>query len=342
MLIGKAQPEDMNLHPIRYQWAYDLYQQAVRNTWFPHEIALKEDLEDWNKMTSDERHAVTFLMAFFNPAELIVNRSIALGMYPYIKAPEAHLYLAKVMWEEANHCVAFEYVLQTFPLDREKVFNIHLETPSMKAKEDYILKYLKRMTEMILPIETMEGKKDFVRNLVATNIVMEGIWFYSGFMVALSFRQRNQLRNFGSLITWVLRDESLHLKFGINLVHTALEENPDLLTAEFANEIRDIIIEGVELETRYNKDLFPRGILGLNADYVNQYVQYVTDRRLEELGLPKHYNAKNPAKWMSTATDVFELVNFFEAQNTSYEVDGHASSAAPKEKPAEGVKESSE
>lgn len=324
MLIGKAQPEDMNLHPIRYQWAYDLYQQAVRNTWFPHEIALKEDLEDWNKMTEDERHAVKFLMAFFNPAELIVNRSIALGMYPYLKAPEAHLYLAKVMWEEANHCVAFEYVLQTFPLDREKVFGIHREVPSMKAKEDYVLKYLKRMTEMILPIETIEGKKDFIRNLVATNIVMEGIWFYSGFMVALSFRQRNQLRNFGSMINWVLRDESLHLKFGINLVHTALEENPELLTPEFANEIRDIIIEGVELETAYNHDLFPRGILGLNADYVNQYVQYVTDRRLEELGLPKHYNAKNPAKWMSTATDVFELVNFFEAQNTSYEVDGNA------------------
>jgi ribonucleoside-diphosphate reductase beta chain len=216
----------MNLHPIRYQWAYDLYSQAVRNTWFPHEIALKEDLDDWAKMTNDERHAVKFLMAFFNPAELIVNRSIALGMYPYLKAPEAHLYLAKVMWEEANHCVAFEYVLQTFPLDREKVFGIHLEVPSMKAKEEYILKYLKRMTEMVLPIETIEGKKDFIRNLVATNIVMEGIWFYSGFMVALSFRQRNQLRNFGSMINWVLRDESLHLKFGINLVHTALEENP--------------------------------------------------------------------------------------------------------------------
>jgi len=324
-LIGKAQPEDMVLHPIRYQWAYDLYNQAVRNTWFPHEIALKEDLDDWAKMTEDERHAVKFLMAFFNPAELIVNRSIALGMYPYIKAPEAHLYLAKVMWEEANHCVAFEYVLETFPLDRAKVFSTHLETPSMKAKEEYVFKYLRRMTETILDIETVEGKKDFVRNLVATNIVMEGIWFYSGFMVALSFRQRNQLRNFGSMINWVLRDESLHLKFGINLVHTALEENPDLLTPEFANEIRDIIIEGVERETAYNKDLFPRGILGLNADYVNQYVQYVTDRRLEELGLPKHYNAKNPAKWMSTATDVFELVNFFEAQNTSYEVDGHAS-----------------
>jgi ribonucleoside-diphosphate reductase beta chain len=321
MLIGKPSPEDVNLHPIKYKWAYDLYNQAVRNTWFPHEIALKEDLEDWAKMTEDEKHAVKFVMAFFNPAELIVNRVLALGVYPYLKSPECHLYLAKQMWEEANHCVAFEYVLETFPFDREKIYGVHLEVPSMQAKEAFIMRYLTRMTDTKLDIETVEGKKDFIRNLVATNIVMEGTWFYSGFMVALSFRQRNQLRNFGSMINWVLRDESLHLKFGINLVHNVLEENAELLTEEFATEIRNIIIEGVTLETAYNRDLFPNGILGLNADYVNQYVMYVADRRLEELGLPKYYNATNPAKWMSTATDVFELVNFFEAQNTNYEVD---------------------
>lgn len=330
-LIGKASPEDMNLHPLNYKWAYDLYNQAVRNTWFPHEIALNEDLQDFEKMTPDEQHAVKFLMAFFNPAELIVNRSLALGVYPYIKSPECHLYLAKQMWEEANHCVAFEYVLETFPFDRETIFNLHLEVPSMLAKENYINKYMKRMTEESLDIDTVEGKKDFIRNLVATNIVMEGVWFYSGFMVALSFRQRNQLRNFGSMINWVLRDESLHLKFGMNLIHNILEENAELLTEEFAAEIRNIIIEGVDREVEYNRDLFPNGILGLNADYVNQYVQYVADRRLEELGLPKHYGATNPAKWMSTATDVFELVNFFEAQNTSYEVDGHAHQTKKKE-----------
>lgn len=329
-LIGIPSPEDVNLHPIRYQWAYDLYQQAVRNTWFPHEIALKEDLADWEQMTEDEKHAVKFVMAFFNPGELIVNRVLALGVYPYLKSPECHLYLAKQMWEEANHCVAFEYVLETFPFDRETIYQTHLEVPSMQAKEAYIMRYLKKMTDDRLDIESVEGKKDFIRNLVAYNIVMEGTWFYSGFMVALSFRQRNQLRNFGSMINWVIRDESLHLKFGINLVHSILEENSELLTEEFAEEIRNIIIEGVELENAYNKDLFPNGILGLNADYVNQYVQYVADRRLEELGLEKHYGVTNPAKWMSTATDVFELVNFFESQNTSYEVDSSASGADKK------------
>lgn len=325
-LIGKASPTDYNLHPSVYPWARELYNQAIANTWFPHEISLKEDLEDWESMTPDERHAVEFIMAFFNPAELIVNRILALGVYPYLKSAECHLYLAKQMWEEANHCVSFEYVLETLPLDRSTVFNTHLETPSMKAKEDFANYYLQRMTEDTYDVTTVEGKKDFIRNLIAYNIVMEGIWFYSGFMVMLSFRQRNKLRNFGSMIQWVLRDESLHLKFGMNLVLTILEENADLLTPAFAQEIQEIIFKGVELETEYNKTLFPNGILGLNADYVNQYVQYVADRRLEELGLEPHYNVSNPAKWMSTATDVYELVNFFEAQNTSYEVNAKATS----------------
>src|SRR3989344_1564329 len=156
-LIGKATPDDMNLHPIRYQWAYDLYTQAVRNTWFPHEIALQEDLQDWGRMTEDEKHAVTFLMAFFNPAELIVNRSISLGIYPYLKSPETHLYLAKQMWEEANHCVSFEYVLETFPFDKDKIFDMHLTIPSMQHKEEFINLYLKRMTEAKLDITTVEG-----------------------------------------------------------------------------------------------------------------------------------------------------------------------------------------
>ncbi|MCX6795381.1 MAG: ribonucleotide-diphosphate reductase subunit beta [Candidatus Falkowbacteria bacterium] len=324
MILGKPLNEDLRLRPIHYQWAYDLYNQAVANTWFPHEIALGEDLEDFKKMSEDEKHAVSFLMSFFNPSELIVNRSLALGVYPYLKAPETHLYLAKQMWEEANHSMAFEYVLETFPLDREKIFDSHLNAPSIKAKEDFILGFTARMTEVSLDVNSLEGKKDFVRNLIAYNIVMEGIWFYSGFMVALSFRQKQQLKNFGSMIDWVVRDESLHLKFGINLILTILEENPEIATPEFANEIRELIIKGAEMENDYNRDLFPRGIQGINAEYTNQYVQYVTDRRLEELGFEPHYHTANPAQWMAVETDTLELVNFFEVQNTNYEVDNRA------------------
>jgi len=324
MLIGTPEEKDYNIHPSAYPWAREMYEQALANSWFPKEVPLKEDLDDLNSMTEEEIDAVKFIMSFMNPAELVVNRSIALGIYPYIKSAECHLYIAKWMQEEANHCMTFEYMLETFPWNPDEIYGKHLESPSMIAKEDFVQRFTRRMTEDSLDIESDEGKRDFIRNLIATNIVMEGTWFYSGFMVMLSFRQRNKLRNFGSLINWIIRDESLHLKFGMTLILTILEENSELITEEFATEIRDLIIEGVNLEITYNEELFPNGILGLNAEYVNQYVKYVADRRLEELGFEPHYNVTNPAKWMATSTDVYELVNFFEQQNTNYEVNTKA------------------
>jgi len=319
-ILGTGIQDGLLLKPIHYQWAMDLYDQAVANTWFPNEIQLVQDLADWKKMTDEEKHALTYLMSYFNPNELLVNKALAFGVYPYVNAAECHLYLAKQMWEEANHCMSFEYVLETFPIDREQAYENHVEVPSMIAKEEFETKFIKRMTEDTLDITTTEGKKDFVKNLIAYNIILEGIWFYSGFMVALSFRQRNLMRNFGSLMDWIIRDESLHLKFGINLILTVLEENEDLQTEEFANEIKQMILDAVEMEEAYNNDLLPKGILGLNADYVNQYVKYLTDRRLEELGFEAHYKVSNPAKWMAAANDTLELVNFFESTNTSYEV----------------------
>lgn len=333
-ILGTGIQDGLLLKPIHYQWAMDLYDQAVANTWFPNEIQLGQDLSDWKKMTDEEKHALTYLMSYFNPNELLVNKALAFGVYPYVNAAECHLYLAKQMWEEANHCMSFEYVLETFPIDREQAYENHVEIPSMIAKEEFETKYIKRMTEDTLDISTTEGKKDFVKNLIAYNIILEGIWFYSGFMVALSFRQRNLMRNFGSLMDWIIRDESLHLKFGINLILTVLEENEDLQTEEFAAEIKQMIIDAVEMEEAYNNDLLPKGILGLNADYVNQYVKYLTDRRLEELGFEAHYKVSNPAKWMAAANDTLELVNFFESTNTSYEVNSGGSTANKGQSPA--------
>ena len=323
-ILGAGISEGLLLKPVTYDWAYQLYDQAVANTWFPHEVQLGEDLADFARMTDEERHALTFLMSYFNPNELLVNKALAFGVYPYVNAAECHLYLAKQMWEEANHCMAFEYVLETMPIDRQQAYSAHLDVPSMRTKEEFEVRYITRMTEQTLDIATVEGRRDFVRNLVAFNVILEGIWFYSGFMVALSFRQRNLLRNFGSLIDWVVRDESLHLKFGINLILTVLDENPEVATPEFAAEIRQMVVDAVAMEEAYNRDLLPHGILGMNADYINTYVRYLADRRLEELGFAPAYGVANPAKWMATANDTLQLVNFFESTNTSYEVDTHA------------------
>lgn len=325
-ILGRGIQEGLLLKPIKYQWAMDLYDQAVANTWFPNEIQLGEDIADFKKMTEEEQHAITFLLSFFNPSELIVNKALAFGVYPYLNAPEAHLYLARQMFEEANHCMSFEYVLETFPIDREKIYAQHVENDTIKAKEDFEVKFITRMTENTLDITTTEGKQDFVRNLVAYSAIMEGIWFFSGFAVALSFRQRNLLRNFASLVDWVVRDESLHLKFGINLIVTVLEENPEIVTEEFAAEIQQMIFDAVDMEIAYNQEQFPRGVLGMNADYLSTYTKYVADRRLEELGFGPHYNVANPLKWMATANDTLMVPNFFEVTNTNYESNASATS----------------
>ena len=217
-ILGSGIQDGLLLKPIHYQWAMDLYDQAVANTWFPNEIQLAQDLADWEKMSDEERHAVTFLMSYFNPNELLVNKALGFGVYPYVNAAECHLYLAKQMWVEANLCMAFEYVLETFPIDREQAYAAHVDEVTMARKEEFETKYIKRMSEDTVDITTTEGKKDFIRNLVAYNIILEGSWFYSGFMVALSFRQRNLLRNFGSLIDWIVRGEALDLKVGMNLI----------------------------------------------------------------------------------------------------------------------------
>ena len=319
-ILGSGLRDGLQLKPVRYQWAMDLYNQAVANTWFPNEVQLVQDLAAFEKLTDDEKHALKTVISYLNPNELLINKSLAFGIYPYVNAAEAHLYLSKQMWEEANHFMTFEYIIETFPFDRQEIYAAGYGKKSLKDKSDFQTKYVGRMLNDKLDVTTTEGKKDFVRNLVAYNIVLEGIWFYSGFMVGMSFRRRNLLRNVGSLLDWITKDENLHLTFGINLLLTILDENPDLQTQEFADEIRNLILQAVTLEEAYNKDMLPKGILGLNADYVNQYVKFMTDRRLEELGFEKEYNVPNPAKWMAAANDTLELVNFFESTNTNYEV----------------------
>lgn len=319
-ILGSGLRDGLHLKPVRYQWAMDLYDQAVANTWFPNEVQLVQDLTDFKKLTEEEKHALKTVISYLNPNELLINKSLAFGIYPYVNAAEAQLYLSKQMWEEANHFMTFEYIIETFPFNREEIYAAGFGKKSLADKAAFQNKHLQVMMSPDLDITTLEGKKDFVRSLVAYNIVLEGIWFYSGFMVGMSFRQRNLLRNIGSLLDWITKDENLHLTFGINLLLTILDENPELQTEEFADEIRALILEAVTLEEAYNQDMLPKGILGLNADYVNQYVKHMTDRRLEELGFEKEYNVSNPAKWMATANDTLELVNFFESTNTSYEV----------------------
>ena len=221
-ILGSGLRDGLSLHPIRYPWAYDLYNQAVANTWFPNEVQLSQDLVDFEKLSDDEKHALKTVISYLNPNELLINKSLAFGIYPYVNAAEAQLYLSKQMWEEANHFMSFEYIIETFPFDREEIYAAGFGKKSLADKAAFQNKHLEVMLDPNLDINTLEGKKDFVRSLVAYNIVLEGIWFYSGFMVGMNFRRRKLLRNVGTLLDWITKDENLHLTFGINLLLTIL------------------------------------------------------------------------------------------------------------------------
>lgn len=320
-LIGGHPAEPVRLFPLRYPWAYAHVQQAKRNTWFPEEVPLGEDVYDWeHRLTPEERRAVTLLLGFFNPMESLVTSNIILSMYPHLTAPEVRLYLARQVWEEANHTLAFEYLLKTLPVDRELAFAAHREHPAIRAKEEFQARLTEAMLRRDLDLSTLEGKQALLRNMIGYFVVLEGVFFYGGFLLALSFRRRNLLKGLGTMIDWVLKDESLHLSFGIHLITAMLEEHPAVMTAEFAGDIHHMILEAVELERAYNEAVLPQPILGLSAETLNQYIEYVTDRRLEELGFEAHFKVPNPAKWMAAETDVPEIVNFFEVTNTTYEV----------------------
>lgn len=309
----------LQLHPIKYTFALDYFDMGCANTWFPKEVPMAEDLHDWEtKLTPDERRAVKYLLGFFCTAESLVANNIAMAIYPSIPNPEIRLYLGRQAYEEMNHTITFEYVAKSLNLDRDEIFRMHETIPEVARKDAFEIELTRRLVRAP-DLTTLQGKQDLVRNLVAYYVVMEGIFFYSGFMMGLSFERRKLLKGIGTLIRYVLKDETIHLAFGLDLIYTILMEDPEILTPEFKAEIVEIVDEAVRIEADYARAALPNGILGLNSRFYDQYVQYIADRRLVKLGLPKRYGARNPAKWMATQADVPELINFFEAKPIDYE-----------------------
>lgn len=320
-MISSSDIEPARLFPLRYPWAYEHLQQAKRNTWFPEEVSLADDVRDWNeRLGEEEKRAVEIMLGFFNPMESLVTSNIVFAIYPYISAPEVRLYLIRQAWEEVNHTLAFEYVMKTLPIDRERIFKLHENNAEIAEK----ISFQKRFTENIVRHRVEPsgkyGKRSLIYNLIGYFMVLEGIFFYSGFAFFLSFRRRNLLKGLNTIIEWVIRDESLHLSFGTCLINQILIENNDIRTERFLRKIKQLIIEAVSKEERYNRSILPQPIIGISADILNEYVRYIADRRMRELGLKPHYKAENPLKWMAVEVDVPTVVNFFEAKNTSYEV----------------------
>jgi len=326
-LINCNQVDVNQLMPLKYKWAWEHYLNGCANHWMPTEVPMTKDIELWksDKLTKDERSVILRNLGFFSTAESLVANNIVLAMFKHITNPEARQYLLRQAFEEAIHTHTFHYICESLALNESEVFNMYNEIPSIKNKDEFQMKLTSDILDPNFSTETLEGAQKFLENLIGYYIIMEGIFFYSGFAMILSFLRQNKMTGIGEQFQYILRDETVHLNFGIDLINTIKEENPDLWTLSFQNHVIDLIKMATELEFAYAQDCLPKGILGLSAPMFREYVQYISDRRLERIGLKAIYGSKNPFPWMSEAIDLNKEKNFFETRVTEYQSSGNLS-----------------
>lgn len=326
-LINCNQVDVNQLMPLKYKWAWEHYLNGCANHWMPTEVPMGKDIELWksNQLSADERLVILRNLGFFSTAESLVGNNIVLAIFKHVTNPEVRQYLLRQAFEEAIHTHTFHYIVESLSLNQGEIFNMYNEINTIHAKDQFEMNLTQDIMKSDFNTSTPEGARKFLENLIGYYIIMEGIFFYSGFVMILSFHRQNKMTGIGEQFQYILRDETIHLNFGIDLINSIKEENPELWTAEFQQHIVSLIKEAVELEIQYAQDCLPRGILGLTAPMFREYVQYIADRRLERIGLKPLYKSKNPFPWMSETIDLQKEKNFFETRVTEYQSAGSLS-----------------
>ncbi|HEY8548476.1 MAG TPA: ribonucleotide-diphosphate reductase subunit beta [Vicinamibacterales bacterium] len=315
---------DVNqLLPLKYRWAWDRYLAACHNHWMPTEVSMQADIALWRSrdgLTDDERRMVKRNLGFFAASESLVANNIVLAIYRHLTNPECRQYLLRQAFEEAIHTHTFQYVCESLGLDEGELFNMYREVPSITDKAAWALRYTRNLSDPRFSTGTPESDQGFLRDLIAFYVVFEGMWFYTGFAQILSLGRRNKMVGIAEQYQYILRDESLHLNFGIDVINQIKVENPHLWTPAFQDEVRGMLSAACELEIAYGRDTMPRGLLGLNAELCAEYMHFITNRRCVQLGLaPLFQAARNPFPWMSEAMDLKKEKNFFETRVTEYQ-----------------------
>jgi ribonucleoside-diphosphate reductase beta chain len=318
---------DLNqLVPFKYDWAWQKYLDACANHWMPQEISMNADLALWkdpNGLTEDERLIVKRNLGFFSTADSLVANNLVLAVYRHITNPECRQYLLRQAFEEALHTHAYQYVVESLGLDEGEIFNMYREVPAVARKAEWALPFTRYLADPHFQTGTLENDRKLLRELVAFYVIFEGIFFYVGFVQILSMGRRNKMTGTAEQFQYILRDESMHMNFGIDVINQIKIENPQLWTPEFRQELVGMIREAVELEARYAHDTMPRGVLGLNAQMFEDYLQFIANRRCAQIGLPEQYpGASNPFPWMSEVLDLKKEKNFFETRVTEYQTGG--------------------
>jgi ribonucleoside-diphosphate reductase beta chain len=324
-IINGADADVMQLYPMKHTFAWDAYNAGNANHWLPTEIIMQNDIEQWRSndaLTEEERHAFKTVLGFFTTADSIAANNIVIAAYKHITSPECRMYLLRQAYEEAIHTHAYQYIVESLGLDEGEIFNMYREVDAIYNKASFILSFNEGIFDHNFKTGTFETDQKFLENIIVFSLIMEGIFFYSSFAVMFGFQRQNKMIGSAEQIQYIMRDESQHLNFGINMINTIKEEQPELWTPEFQQHIVDLVKEGAELEYTFANTVFPKGIFGMNADGFKQYIEHIADRRLARIGLPAQYNVSNPFPWMSEAIDLNKEKNFFETRVTEYQTGG--------------------
>ncbi len=324
--IINGQTDVNQLVPFKYKWAWEKYLSACANHWMPQEIQMSRDIELWkssNGLTEDERRIVKRNLGFFVTADSLAANNIVLGTYRHITAPECRQYLLRQAFEEAIHTHAYQYIVESLGLNEGEIFNAYHEVPSIRAKDEFLIPFIDVLTNPAFKTGTPESDQKLLKSLIVFACLMEGLFFYVGFAQILALGRQNKMTGAAEQYQYILRDESMHCNFGIDLINTIKLENPHLWTPEFREELRELFHKGVDLEFRYAEDTMPRGVLGLNSSMFKEYLRFIANRRAQQIGLEVLFEgATNPFPWMAEMIDLKKERNFFETRVIEYQTGG--------------------
>jgi len=313
---------DLTLRPMKYPVFYEMYRNAIKNTWTVEVVDFSTDLADLRaRMTPAERHLINRLVSFFATGDSIVGNNLVLNLYKHINAPEARMYLSRQLHEEALHVQFYLTLLDTYIPDhteREQAFAAVHNVPSIARKAEFCQRWI----DSIFALDTLRTKQQrraFLLNLICFASCIEGLFFFAAFAYVYFLRSKGLLHGLASGTNWVFRDESMHMAFSFEVVKTARNEEPDLFDESLASGVYQMLEEAVSCEMQFAEDLLSLGVAGLSAREMRQYLQFVADQRLSQLGLPARYQVKNPFPFLELQ-DVQELANFFERRVSAYQV----------------------
>ncbi|NDD55357.1 ribonucleotide-diphosphate reductase subunit beta [bacterium] len=327
-IINNTSTDPNKILPMKYLWAREYYKSGVANNWTPEEISMQKDVEQWQTtgaLTELERKLVLWNLGFFSTAESLTANNIVLAVYNHVTNPECRQYLLRQAFEEAIHTDTFIYCCDSLGLNPDEIYNMYQTVPSIREKDEFVVELTKSIFDPNFTTTGTDNTQKFLLDLIGFYVIMEGIFFYAGFAMMLALKRQQKMVGIGEQFEYIMRDESLHLAFGCDLINTIIAENPAVWTSEFQDKIAGLIDKAVTLERRYAYDACPQGLLGINAEQFCVYVEHMADRRLERIGLPKQFFKDNPFPWMSLATDLTKEKNFFERRVTEYQTAGSLS-----------------